>query len=64
MVSDNLDPTPDVNCSPQDNSNLNPGTNAVTCTATDETGNSASCMFTVTLGKINSKIICQKIITI
>ena len=50
-VSDNFDPTPDVNCNPQEGMNFVTRTTTVTCIATDEAGNSASCMFTVTLGK-------------
>jgi hypothetical protein len=44
------DPTPSLVCVPPSGSLFPPGTTVVTCTATDFSGNQASCQFTVTVG--------------
>ena len=49
-VSDNFVLMPQVNCIPFDN--FQEGETEVTCTATDDVNNMASCMFTVTVGMI------------
>jgi hypothetical protein len=44
------DPAPDLVCTPPSGSRFPRGTTLVTCTATDFSGNAASCEFTVTVG--------------
>jgi hypothetical protein len=48
-ASDNCDANPAVSCSPPSGSTFPVGTTPVTCTATDASGNAASCSFTVTV---------------
>jgi hypothetical protein len=49
-VSDNCDASPTVNCSIPSGSSFAAGTTTtVTCTATDDAGNSSACSFTVTV---------------
>ena len=48
-ASDNCSVT--VACSPESGSAFPPGTTTVTCTATDPSGNTAVCMFTVTVNR-------------
>ena len=48
--TDNFDTSPQVSCNPASGSTFNAGTTSVTCTSTDNAGNSASCTFTVTIG--------------
>ena len=48
-VSDLCDPAPTVNCSPASGSTFAIGTTIVTCTATDESNNSSTCTFSVTV---------------
>jgi hypothetical protein len=48
-ASDLVDPNPAVNCSPGSGSTVALGTTTVTCTATDDAGNSNSASFTVTV---------------
>ena len=48
-ASDNVDPSPSVSCSPPPGSTFPIGTTAVTCTATDSSGNNASQSFNVTV---------------
>ncbi len=49
MVSDDTDPNPVVVSVPASGSTFPIGTTTVTCTATDVSGNSSSCTFTVTV---------------
>jgi parallel beta-helix repeat protein len=49
-ATDNCNPNQAVICAPLSGSTFLPGTTTVTCTATDGSGNSSSCTFTVTLG--------------
>jgi hypothetical protein len=46
---DNYDPQPSVTCTPSSGSVLGPGTHTVTCVATDASGNTSTCSFTVTV---------------
>ena len=46
-ATDNNDPTVFITCTPPSGSLFPPGTNTVTCTATDAAGNTSSCSFTV-----------------
>lgn len=46
-ATDNNDASVAVVCTPTSGSMFTPGTNAVTCTATDAAGNASSCMFNV-----------------
>jgi hypothetical protein len=46
-ATDNCDPNPSVSCSPASGSSFPKGTNTVTCTAMDASGNSSNCMFNV-----------------
>ncbi|HEU4386250.1 MAG TPA: HYR domain-containing protein, partial [Blastocatellia bacterium] len=46
-AADNCPPSPTVVCSPPSGSTFPKGTTTVTCTATDGSGNTASCSFTV-----------------
>ncbi|MBI3949178.1 MAG: HYR domain-containing protein [Acidobacteria bacterium] len=48
-ATDVCDSTPTVTCTPASGSTFPIGTTTVTCTATDDSGNSASCTFTVTV---------------
>ena len=51
MTSDTIDTTPQVSCNPSSGSTF--GANqatVVTCTARDDAQNSATCMFSVTVG--------------
>jgi len=48
-ATDNCDPTPTVVCDPASGSTFALGTTTVSCTATDASGNTASCTFTVTV---------------
>ncbi len=51
VVSDDIDNVLTVICNPPSGSDtLSEGVNMVMCTATDDAGNEASCMFDVTLG--------------
>lgn len=50
---DGIDPAPVVVCTPPSGSLFPRGTTLVTCTATDASGNSAMCQFTVTV-KVNA----------
>jgi HYR domain len=47
IAADNADPDPSVACSPASGSTFAIGSTAVSCTATDDAGNSASANFTV-----------------
>ncbi|XP_072025139.1 uncharacterized protein [Amphiura filiformis] len=57
-TSDNITPDPAVVCTPASESSFNEGLTTVTCTATDEAENSASCMFDVTVDQTNPTITC------
>ncbi len=46
-ATDNIDPTPTVVCVPPSGSTFPIGTTTVTCTATDDSGNSTSASFTI-----------------
>jgi hypothetical protein len=46
-ASDTVDPSPSVNCNPASGSNFPIGNTTVTCTATDNSGNSSSATFNV-----------------
>ena len=48
IATDNCDPSPSVSCSPASGSGFPVGTTAVTCTATDASGNSSTSTFKVT----------------
>lgn len=48
-ATDNVDPSPSVNCSPQSGSTFPIGTSNVDCVATDASGNSATGSFAVTV---------------
>jgi len=48
-ATDNVDPDPSVGCDPDSGASFALGTTAVTCTATDAAGNSASASFDVTV---------------
>lgn len=49
-VVDDVDPSPTLDCSPASGSLFAPGTTSVSCTATDDAGNSASASFDVRVG--------------
>ena len=50
-VTDMVDSSPMVSCNPSSGFTFPSGvTTPVTCTATDATGNSAACVFSVTIG--------------
>ena len=52
VSTDNFDMQPDISCSPSSNSMFAVGmTTPVTCMATDNAGNTATCTFSVTVGK-------------
>ena len=48
-ATDNVDPDPIVICDPPSGSTFPLGTTTVTCQATDDSGNSSTCTFTVTV---------------
>lgn len=48
-ATDNIDPEPDRSCDPPSGSTFPLGVTAVTCTATDKSGNRATASFTVTV---------------
>jgi hypothetical protein len=48
-ATDNVDPNPIVICDPPSGSTFPPATMTVTCLATDASGNSSTCTFTVTV---------------
>jgi large repetitive protein len=48
-ASDSVDPAPTIGCTPASGSTFPSGTTSVTCTATDASGNSRSCLFHVTV---------------
>jgi hypothetical protein len=48
-AEDDLDPSPDVVCTPPSGSFFPRGTTIVTCTATDASGNESTCEFPVTV---------------
>lgn len=52
IARDDRDPFPIVSCTPPSGSTFPLGTTTVTCTATDASGNSASCSFTVTVADL------------
>ena len=49
-ATDEQDPTPSVECHPPSGSHFPRGTTLVVCTATDASGNSSRCQFTITVG--------------
>ena len=49
IATDDMDPDVDVSCSPANNTFFAVATTPVTCTATDNAGNSAQCQFDVTV---------------
>ncbi len=49
-ATDNLDPSPDIVCTPPSGSFFPRGTTIVHCTATDDRGNQSSCQFPVHVG--------------
>ncbi len=58
-AADDCDPRPVVECDPPSGSVLPPGSHVVTCTATDASGNSASCEFTITVvDEVAPELIC------
>ena len=54
-VNDNIDIMPAVSCDHSTNFTFQAGETTVSCAATDDAGNSATCMFNVTVGMYNSK---------
>ncbi|MBI3949582.1 MAG: HYR domain-containing protein, partial [Acidobacteria bacterium] len=52
-ATDNCDPAHSLTCTPASGSTFPPGTTTVTCTATDASGNSTMCSFTVTVAPNN-----------
>jgi HYR domain-containing protein len=56
-ASDNLDPSPDLTCSPASGSVFPIGTTIVSCTATDDAGNSASDTFKITVRSAAQQIV-------
>ncbi len=48
-ASDNCDPSPDIVCVPDSGSGFAPGVHEVVCTVTDESLNTATCTFTITV---------------
>ena len=56
-ATDNCTETPTVNCDPDSGSLFPLGPTSVTCTATDESGNSSSCDFTVTVQDTTDPVI-------
>ncbi|XP_072025142.1 hyalin-like [Amphiura filiformis] len=57
-VSDNVDDSVDVACDSSSGMFFEPGTTTVTCTATDDAGNSATCTFDVTLDQMTPALNC------
>jgi hypothetical protein len=49
-ATDNLDPSPSVGCIPASGSLFAPGTTTVTCSSTDQAGNTKTATFKVTVG--------------
>ena len=49
LASDDRDPSPNILCVPLSGSTFPPGTTVVQCTATDASGNQATCQFPVTV---------------
>lgn len=58
-ASDACDSTPTVTCTPASGSTLPPGAHTVNCTATDDSQNSASCSFTITVRDPNGQPRCH-----
>jgi HYR domain len=56
-ATDNLDPDPSIGCGPASGSVFAIGTTTVTCTATDDAGNSASASFAVTVRGADDQIV-------
>ena len=56
-ATDTDDPRPTVVCQPSSGALFPPGTTTVTCTATDSSGNTSSCAFTVTVQTAPSPVI-------
>jgi len=56
-AADNCDPSPAVVCVPASGSAFPEGTTPVTCTATDDCGNSAECSFDVTVSGFNEMVV-------
>jgi HYR domain len=52
-ATDNVDPSPDVHCTPGSGSNFPVGTTTVNCTATDNSGNHSSGSFTITVNRVD-----------
>ena len=50
-ATDNIDSSPDILCNTESGSTFPLGVTTVECAATDASGNSALCSFTVTRGK-------------
>ncbi|XP_072025140.1 hyalin-like [Amphiura filiformis] len=63
-VVDTIDTMLTVVCSPSSDSNFGGGQTSVTCTVTDDAGNSASCTFTVTLDETSPTIMCPATVTV
>ena len=64
-ATDNCDANPPIVCNPASGSTFFVGTTAVTCTATDSSGNSASCTFTITVVDAEPPaIICSPDLTV
>ena len=54
-VNDNIDTMPDLSCDHSTNFTFIPGETTVSCAATDDAGNSATCTFNVTVGMYGNK---------
>jgi HYR domain len=52
-ATDNVDPSPDVSCSPASGSNFPIGTTTVNCTAKDNSNNQSSGSFTITVNLVD-----------
>jgi hypothetical protein len=52
-ATDNVDPSPNVSCSPGSGSNFPIGTTTVNCTATDSSNNQSSGSFTITVNLVD-----------
>ncbi len=63
-ASDACDTTPTVVCVPPSGTTFPIGTTKVTCTATDDDGNSSECCFDVTVTDIPPEITCSDDITV
>ena len=62
-ATDNCDPNPTVTCSHPSGSAFPVGTTVVTCTATDNSGNTSNCSFTVTVNDNEApNMVCNDII--